>query len=186
MTRIKYFTACTLDGYIADEKNSLDWLFEVPHAEEDSFWDEWFPTVGGLVMGAVTYEWMLEHEGPESWQRYYGERPGWIFTHRELPTIPGVELAFVQGDVREAYAEIEQRLSGANLWLVGGGDLVGQFHDARLLDEIILGMTPVTLGAGAPLLPRRITSKQLSFRSADLIGQRIRIVLDVRRDAVPA
>jgi hypothetical protein len=45
-------------------------------------------------------------------------------------------------------------------------------------------MTPVTLGGGAPLLPRRITSKQLAFRSADLVGQRIRIVLDVRRGDV--
>jgi dihydrofolate reductase len=58
---------------------------------------------------------------------------------------------------------------------------VGQFHDAGLLDEIIVGMTPVTLGAGAPLLPRRITSKQLAFREAELIGQRIRIVLGVKR-----
>ena len=182
MTKVQYFTACTLDGYIADEHNSLDWLYEVPHGEDDSFWDDWFPTVGGLVMGAVTYEWMLEHAGPDSWQRYYGERPGWIFTHRELPTIPGVELDFVQGDVRPVHEVIAKTLAGANLWLVGGGDLVGQFHDAGLLDEIILGMTPVTLGAGAPLLPRRITSKHLSFRSAELIGQRIRIVLDVRRE----
>jgi len=80
---------------------------------------------------------------------------------------------------------IARTLAGANLWLVGGGELVGQFHDAGLLDEVILGMTPVTLGSGAPLLPRRITSKELSFRSAELIGRRIRIVLDVRRDAVP-
>lgn len=185
MTKVQYFTACTLDGFIADENNSLDWLFEVPHGEEDRFWDDWFPAVGGLVMGAVTYEWMLEHEGPDSWQRYYGERPGWIFTHRELPPIPGVELDFVQGDVGPVYEVIAKMLAGANLWLVGGGDLVGQFHDAGLLDEVILGMTPVTLGAGAPLLPRRITSKQLSFRSAELIGQRIRIVLDVRRDVAP-
>ena len=124
---------------------------------------------------------MLEHEGPDSWRRYYGERPGWIFTHRDLPLIPDVDLTVVQGDVRPAYEEIVNRLGDTNLWLVGGGDLVGQFHDAGLLDEIILGMTPVTLGRGAPLLPRRITSKQLAFRSAELIGQRIRIVLGVRR-----
>jgi hypothetical protein len=43
-------------------------------------------------------------------------------------------------------------------------------------------MTPVTLGRGAPLLPRRITSKQLAFRSAELTGQRLRIVLEVVRD----
>lgn len=132
-------------------------------------------------MGAATYEWMLEHEGPDSWSRYYGERPGWIFTHRELPSIPSTEIGFVQGDVRAAYEGIASRLAGANLWLVGGGDLVGQFHDAGLLDEIILGMTPVALGAGAPLLPRRITSRELAFESAELVGQRIRIVLSVRR-----
>jgi dihydrofolate reductase len=182
VTKVQYFTACTLDGYIADENNALDWLYEVPHDEEDRFWDDWFPTVGGLVMGATTYEWMLEHAGPDPWHRYYGDRPGWIFTHRELPPIPGVELAFVDGDVRAPYDAMADRVSGANLWLVGGGDLVGQFHDAGLLDEIILGMAPVTLGAGAPLLPRRVTSKHLAFRSAELIGQRIRIVLEVRRE----
>jgi dihydrofolate reductase len=181
VTKVQYFTACTVDGYIADSNNSLDWLYEVPHDEEDSFWDGWFPSVGGLVMGATTYEWMLEHGGPDSWRRYYGERPGWIFTHRELPSIPEVEIAFVEGDVGPVFEDIAAKLDGANLWLVGGGDLVGQFHDAGLLDEIILGMTPVTLGGGAPLLPRRITSKELSFSSAELIGQRIRIVLEVRR-----
>ena len=185
MTVVQYFTACTLDGYIADENNSLDWLFEVPHDEEDGYWDEWFPSVGGLVMGATTYEWMLEHEGPDSWRRYYGGRPGWVFTHRDRARIEDVDVTFVQGDVRPVYEKIAERLGGANLWLVGGGDLVGQFHDAGLLDEIILGMTPVTLGGGAPLLPRRITSKQLAFQKAELIGQRIRIVLSVRRLAEP-
>jgi dihydrofolate reductase len=181
MTKVQYFTACTLDGYIADENNSLDWLYEVPHAEDDQFWDVWFPSIGGLVMGATTYEWMLEHGGPDSWRRHYGDRPGWIFTHRELPPIPDVELAFVQGDVRPVFGDIRTRLAGHDLWLVGGGDLVGQFHDAGLLDEIILGMTPVTLGSGAPLLPQRVTAKELAFRSAELVGQRIRIVLEVRR-----
>jgi dihydrofolate reductase len=181
VTKVQYFTACTLDGYIADASNSLDWLYEVPHDDEDRFWDAWFPSVGGLVMGATTYEWMLEHGGPDSWHRYYGDRPGWVFTHRELPPIPGVEIAFVQDDVRPVFEDIRMKVADANLWLVGGGDLVGQFHDAGLLDEVILGMTPVTLGGGAPLLPRRITSKELAFRSAELIGQRIRIVLEVRR-----
>ena len=142
-------------------------------------------SVGGLAMGATTYEWMVERHGmvdrPEEWHRFYGNRPGWVFTHRHLPLIPGVEITLVEGDVGRAYEGMAERLSGANLWLVGGGDLVGQFHDAGLLDEIILGMTPVTLGRGAPLLPRRITSKQLAFQRAELIGQRIRIVLSVRR-----
>jgi dihydrofolate reductase len=43
-----------------------------------------------------------------------------------------------------------------NVWIVGGGDLAGQFADAGLLDEVIVSIAPVTLGAGAPLLPRRL------------------------------
>jgi dihydrofolate reductase len=187
MGLVQYFTACTLDGFIADENNSLDWLFEVPHDADDPHWDEWFPGVGGLAMGATTYEWMTDRYGlvdsTERWRQFYGERPGWVFTHRELPGIPGVEVTFVEGDVQQAYTAIAARIGDTNLWLLGGGDLVGQFYDAGLLDEIILGMTPVTLGQGAPLLPRRITSRNLAFRTAEQIGQRIRIVLDVRRGA---
>ena len=182
MIRVQYFTACTLDGFIADEKNSLDWLFEVPHDADDGYWDEWFPGVGGLAMGATTYEWMIERYGlgdsTEQWHQFYGERPGWVFTHRKLPLVPDIDLTFVEGDVRHVYPEITAKIGDTNLWLLGGGELVGQFYDANLLGEIILGMTPVTLGKGAPLLPRRITSKNLAFRSAELIGQRLRIVLD--------
>ena len=190
MSKVQYFTACTLDGFIADEKNSLDWLFEVPHDADDRYWDEWFPGVGGLVMGATTYEWMIERYGlgdstdsTERWHQFYGERPGWVFTHRNLPLIPEIDLAFVEGDVRQVYAEITAKIGDTNLWLLGGGELVGQFYDANLLDEIILGMTPVTLGKGAPLLPRRITSENLAFRKAELLGQRLRIVLDATPEA---
>lgn len=187
MTRVVYFTATTLDGFIADQNNSLDWLFEVPHDEDDDTWDEFIADVGVLVMGATTYEWVLEHEDmlahPEKWQQFYEDRPCWVFTHRELPAIQGVDLHFVSGDVASSYDDIASRADGKSIWVVGGGDLVGQFDDAGHLDEIQLGMTPVVLGAGAPLLPRRITSARMSFREASQAGQRVRIILDVARQA---
>lgn len=79
------------------------------------------------------------------------------------------------------YEEMVVAATGADIWIVGGGDLVGQFDDAGLLHEVQLGMCPVTLGAGAPLLPRRITSDRMRFRTAELSGQRVRLVLDVTR-----
>jgi dihydrofolate reductase len=184
--RVQYFTACTLDGFIADADNSLDWLFEVPHEGDDGSWDEFIGPVGSLVMGATTYEWILAHDpemldGPDKWREYYDDRPCWVFTHRELPRIPGIGLSFVQGEVRPVYDEIIAARPDANIWVVGGGDLVGQFDDAGLLDEIWLGLTPVVLGAGAPLLPRRITSERLRFRTVQRSGQRVRVVLDVSR-----
>ena len=69
---MQYFTATTLDGFIADADNSLDWLFAVERSadDDDSSWDEFIGRVGSLVMGATTYEWVLGHhpemlEGPE-------------------------------------------------------------------------------------------------------------------------
>lgn len=185
MTKVQYFTACTLDGYIADENNSLDWLFEVPSGEDDGYWGGFIGAVGPLVMGATTYTWMLDKYGmaddPAPWHEFYGDRPAWVFTHRQLPAIPGVPLTFVSGDVHAAYDEIAAAAGGKNIWVIGGGDLAGQFADAGLLDEIILGMTPVTLGAGAPVLPRRLTSSRLRFERAEQVGQRVRMVLSVRR-----
>ena len=57
-----------------------------------------------------------------------------------------------------------------NVWLVGGGDLVGQFHDAGLLDEVIVQVGSVTLGKGKPLLPRFIAFPPLQLVSARAIG----------------
>src|SRR5689334_16744190 len=84
------------------------------------------------------------------------EQPTWIFTSRELSPMAGGNLRFVRGDVRPVHAAMVQAAAGKNLWIVGGGELVGQFHDAGLLDELIVQIAAVTLGRGAPILPRRI------------------------------
>ncbi len=183
MATVQYFTACTLDGFIADENNSLDWLFEAPHGEGDGSWDEFIARIGALVMGATTYEWMLNRfdmvANPQSWHDFYEGRPGWVFSHRDLPPIPGVDIRVVSGDVRPVYDEIVAQQPDENIWLLGGGDLVGQFDDAGLLDEVWLGMRPVFLGAGAPLLPRRITTRRLTLREVRHSGQELQLILDV-------
>ncbi len=127
-----------------------------------------------MAMGATTYEWALEHEKlldePAKWHEWYGDIPCWVFTHRELTAIPGVDLRFVQGDVDTVHKAMTAAADGKNIWIVGGGDLVGQFADSGLLDELQLHVAPVTLGAGAPLLPRRITAPRLTLRSAEIEG----------------
>jgi len=186
MPKVTYFTASSLDGFIADEHHSLDWLFATPHGDDETAWDALMAQTGALVIGASTYRWMLDHHpellsGPEGWQEFYGERPAWVFTHAtDLPAVQGTTVRFVQGDVRPVYDEIAATVDGG-IWVVGGGDLVGQFDDAGLLDEIVVGICPVTLGAGAPLLPRRITSERLHVREVSQSGQQVQITLDVDR-----
>ena len=186
MTKTQYFTATSLDGYIADENNSLDWLFEVDRGPEgDDAFRDFFGQVGAMAMGATTYAWVLEHdsllEHPERWRSYYGDTPCWVFAHRKLPAIPGARLFFVEGEVAPVHEEMVEAAAGRNIWIVGGGDLVGQFADRRLLDEILVGVAPVTLGRGAPLLPRRIDASVLELEEVARSGQFARLTYRLRK-----
>ncbi|MGW4737336.1 dihydrofolate reductase family protein [Nocardia xishanensis] len=168
----QYYTASSLDGYIADPDNSLSWLFAVPDA--DAATDDigtFLGGVGAMAMGATTYEWMLANESPASWRDNYGDRPCWVFTHRELPAIPGANLRFVSGDVEPVHKLMAEAAGERNIWIVGGGELAGRFADAGLLDEVIVGITPVTLGGGAPLLPRRILADRMRLAEVARMGQ---------------
>jgi dihydrofolate reductase len=175
MGKTQYYTATTIDGFIADSDNSLSWLFEVEDDINRSPFPAFFADVGAFAMGATTYEWVLDHDSllsnPSKWQEYYGSVPAWVFTHRTLPPIPGADLRFVAGDVRPVHAEMTAAAGGKNLWVVGGGELAGLFADEGLLDELILGVAPATLGAGAPLLPRRLTASRLSLSEVERRGQ---------------
>lgn len=170
--KTQYYTSTSIDGYLADRDDSLDWLFQFGDVEgtEDDY-REFIEQVGALAMGSTTYEWIVEHENlrddPERWPY---ERPAWVFSRRELPVVDGGNVHFVQGDVEPVHADMVEAADGKNVWLVGGGDLVGQFHERGLLDEIILTVAPVTLASGAPLLPREITTPPLTLTDVEKRG----------------
>lgn len=160
MSLTQYYTATALDGFIADSDNSLDWLFTRRQEPDGPLnYGEFIAGVGALAMGSTTYEWILDHEfrgkDPADWIWPY-DIPGRVFTHRQLAVVPGAPVEFTSADVAVVHAELIEAAEGRNVWIVGGGDLAGQFADAGLLDEVIVYFAPVTLGAGAPLLPRRI------------------------------
>ena len=173
MAKTQYYTATSMDGFIADQRNSLDWLFEVDRdkGEAGRTFAGFFAEVGAMAMGATTYEWVLAHErvldDPGKWRGFYGDIPCWVFTHRDLPPVPAAALSFVQGDVRPVHEQMAEAAAGRNIWLVGGGDLVGQFAERGLLDEILLGVAPVMLGGGAPLLPRRLGADRLTLQDVE-------------------
>jgi dihydrofolate reductase len=152
MTRTQYFAAGSLDGYIADSDGRLDWLSQFADVEGKSdHYEQFFANVGSLAMGARSYEFILGLDEP--W--VYGDRPTWIFSRRDLPRVDGADLRFVSGDVRLHHEAMCRAAGDRNVWLVGGGDLVAQFVTHDLLDELWLGLAPVILGGGAPLLPAR-------------------------------
>ena len=160
MSLTQYYTATSLDGFIAGPDNSLDWLFTRKREPDGPLnYDDFIADVGALAMGSTTYEWILDHEfagkDPPDWKWPY-EIPCWVFTHRQLPVVPGAPIEFTSADVAAVHEAMAAAAGEKNVWIVGGGDLAGQFADVGLLDEVIVMIAPVTLGAGAPLLPRRI------------------------------
>ncbi len=163
--KTQYYTASSIDGFITDKHESLDWLFQFGRIESlEKEFPRFMGQVGAAAMGASTYEWVIETENmtehPEKWPY---DIPTWVFSHRDLPRIDKADITFVTGDVVPVHSEMEKAAKGKNIWIIGGGDLAGQFHDEGLLDELIITVAPVMLGSGAPLLPRDISSKPLKL-----------------------
>jgi dihydrofolate reductase len=177
MTRFVYATATTLDGFLADADNSLDWLFVVEGGQESLSGLETFVAgVGVMVEGSTTYLWVLEHErlldAPEKWQELYGDKTTYVFSSRpDLPLVPGADIRVVSGSVADHLGAIREAAGEKDVWIVGGGDLAGQFAEAGALDELRLSVAAVTLGAGAPLLPRRLESDRLRLTHVAQVGQ---------------
>lgn len=170
--KTQYYTATSLDGFIATEDDSLDWLFPLGNVN-DTGYPAFIAEVGALAMGSSTYRWMLRNAhavAAETGSAWPYTQPTWVFSTRALPAVPGASLHFVKGDVRPVHEAMRRAAGTKNIWIVGGGDLAGQFYDAGLLDEVIAQVGSVTLGRGKPLFPRRLTHPPLVLTTARQIG----------------
>jgi dihydrofolate reductase len=177
----QYFVAASVDGFIATQDDDLGWLTGAETQDDESAGDnpyeEFMTGVGAIAMGATTYEWVLEHD-PGDWGF---APPTWVFSHRDLPLAEGGGVIRVtSAPVREVHAEMMQAAQGRNVWLVGGGELVGQFLDEGLLDEIHLTIAPVVLGSGKPLLPRRTNQMRLLSTSSLAGGAMVHLRYSLR------
>jgi len=180
--RIVYYTATTLNGFIATEDDSLDWLFEVGSPETVDF-KSFLAGIDVLVCGSTTYQWVYDFENlaesPGKWRESYGDRPTFVFTTRDLPAPEGADIRFVKGELSDHLEAIRGAAGQGDVWVIGGGDLAGQFLDAGALDELQITITPVALSAGAPLFPRDISSDRLKLKSAEQFDQFAHLIFEV-------
>ncbi|MGV8908253.1 MAG: dihydrofolate reductase family protein [Propionicimonas sp.] len=181
MARTVFYTATTLDGFIATHDHSLDWLVSrVPGKDGPLDYAAFIAGIGSLCMGANTYEWLYrachDPDGAET-QTWAYTQPCWVFSHRALSAWPGAPVTTTAAPVPEVYAELVAAAGDRDVWVVGGGDLAGQFLDHGLLDEVIVNIAPVTLGSGQPLLPRRAELRCLeTMTSGEFIAARYEVV----------
>jgi dihydrofolate reductase len=175
MSKVQYYCAATLDGYIAEADDSLGWLlgyegsFEGEGAEagpmsEGGSYEGFYQGVGALVSGSTTYEFVLDHlDDPGQWP--YMGKPYWVLSSRELavPEAEGVDVRIANTPVADLHAELVAAAGERNVWVIGGGNVASQFADAGLLDELLLTVVPVVLGTGKPLFDRRLPGGPLQL-----------------------
>ena len=147
MTRYRYFTAMSLDGFLADDEHSLAWLLKQDVDENGpGNTTAFLAEVGAQVMGSSTYEWILAHD-----RDWLPEIPTFVFTHRTLEAVTG-NVSFLAGSPSDHRVSLEAAAGGRDVWVMGGGGLAADFAGAGMLDEVAVSIAPVTLGSGKPLL----------------------------------
>jgi dihydrofolate reductase len=142
MRQVKYFVASSLDNFISRLDGSVDWLFH----DQDYGMAEFFASVDVAVMGRKTFAKMLELS-PEA--PLFPGMKHYVFS-RTLDSTPCKEVEFVRGDVAGWLTRVRAHY-GKHIWLVGGGSLVQEFLEHKLINEIGLAIHPRLLGKGIPL-----------------------------------
>jgi dihydrofolate reductase len=167
---ITLYVATSVVGYVADADGGVEWLEAFRADPADDADDEdvagfaaFFETVDCLVMGATTYEQVLDFgEWP------YGDKPTYVFTHRSLS--PATEaVRFVDGEIADHVPELRRQYD--HVWVVGGARIAQSFLREREIDALRLSIVPILLGDGVPLF------------AGDYGEHRLRLVETTTRDS---
>jgi dihydrofolate reductase len=146
MARIVGYIASSLDGFIADSDNSLEWLMNTQVELGEYHYDLFLKRIRTIVMGRATYDWMAEQSFP--WP--YSQQRSTVVTSRPIDTPVGpIE---VRSDVDALIEELRSYDDG-DVWMLGGGKLQMAFMERHALDEIEIYIMPKIIGGGYPLFP---------------------------------
>jgi dihydrofolate reductase len=163
MVKIKLFIATTLDGFIARENGSLDWLFELPNPNQiDHGYTNFMKEIDIIIMGRKTYDEVLGFD--IEWP--YSNCITYIVTKDENYNVKTANSQLLH----QINQQVIQKLiseSKQNIWLVGGGELITQFLNEKAIDEITLCMIPIILGKGIQLFPGKPDETKFEFVSSE-------------------
>ena len=160
MARTLYYVASSIDGFIADADDGIDWLLQFGFETFDAHYQRFLAGIGAIVMGAATYEFLLADEN-QAWP--YSEIPTWVVTHRDLPGIPDADITFFAGDIVQL-DDATPRRSGRPR-RVGRRRRIhrGTVRRSGLLDELQVTIMPILVGSDKRLLPVAHASRPLEL-----------------------
>lgn len=163
--RIVYYVAMSLDGFIARRDGRVDWLDAFENPAEDYGYQEFYSAIDGLLMGRKTYQQVLQFG---DWP--YPDKPCWVVSRSTLEARPLPEVKPTSASAAELVSELKDH-GLQRIWIVGGSELATSFYSQQLIDELILTVIPVTLGAGIPLFGSHQVETPLSLITQKVFSQ---------------
>ncbi len=160
--RIRVFIATSLDGFIAGPGNDLSWLPTPEPGGEDYGYAAFMSETAAILMGRTTYDVVMAMEG-DQW--FYGETPVFVVTSRPLENARETVHA-VSGDATDLVAAVQAQVGDGGIY-VDGGTVIRSLLDAGLVDQVIVTVIPVILGAGAPLFAGALHRHSLELLAAE-------------------
>lgn len=172
--QVVLYIAASLDGFIADADNELDWLLSAP-GEGDNGFSEFYQTVDTVLLGRKTYDWIRQHEGGKP----YADKECYVFsrfTHDDAGfiSLSGEELVRFIGKLKSQ--------KGRDIWLVGGGELIREFLNAGLVDQLRISVAPMILSSGIPLFRNLAAPTELALTGTKQYGQLVELCYNVKKN----
>ena len=141
--------ATSADGYVARTDGNLDWLTRRPAPKGFYGLPKFSRSIDAKILGRRTFD--LSVKMGASFSR---DNVHYVFSRRPPPASVPAGVQFVTGSVR-AFAERLRKQAGKNIWMMGGGEIIGAFLDEEALDEFIITVVPTFIGEGIPLIAPR-------------------------------
>jgi dihydrofolate reductase len=138
--------ATSADGYIARRDGDLAWLTSRPQPKDFYGIGEFMRSVDTHILGRKTYD-----EGKRLGGTFGPPGRYVVFSRSARPADCPKNVEWVNTAIRPFIESLREQ-PGKDIWLMGGGDLIGAFLDERLIDELVLSVTPVFIGDGIPLM----------------------------------
>lgn len=172
-SKVVLYIAESLDGYIATNEESLEWLFKT-EGEGDAGYSEFYETVDTVIMGKRTYDW-ITHKENENFP--YKDKKCYVFSTTTTGTNEFVE--FKNEDIVQFTKKIKESSKG-NIWIVGGGELLQFFMKERLVDELIVTIAPTLIGRGIPLFRENDFETELFLKDVKQFNQFVQLYYVVK------
>lgn len=138
--------ATSADGFIARRDGSLDWLTNRPAPKGFYGMPEFARSVDAKILGRKTFDVSLKLGATFS-----ADDVHYVFSRRPAPGSVPTGVQFVTEPIR-TFADRVRKQAGKNIWMMGGGEIIGAFLDENAIDEFIISVVPMFIGEGIPLI----------------------------------